>query len=182
MPRIPYPESTLYRSLLEESRAVDPEWESTCSAIALSVTTGLGYNTCRDALVAVGADLSRGAFRHQVLRAAKDLGFRHHELDMADIIGRYPPTKQYKTNVTPKQVTRFRQAWQGLPPVLLWTKDHVCGVVDAEVHDWARSSSQRVFHVTAILPSWADSFKLPWGAILDPMVVAVNKKGIKYVD
>lgn len=125
-----------------------------CWIIAASVATGVPYEQIADEITKSKAnwDPNRGAINAHVRLVLKKFGFGCFEIDESLIIRRYPPSKQGKTFVTPRQVSRFPSAWSGYPPLILYTNDHVACVKDGKVVDWSASSSVRITRIDAVIP------------------------------
>ena len=145
---IPLPDRFI--ELYSRSRVLYPDEKGNCSAVALSILLDLEYCDVRQRLLEAGADMNIGAWKHQILSVIRGAGFNAVQVNIADIIKNYPPSKRGKQFVTFRQVARFPSAWKFEPKMLLISNTHASALVDGILIDGHNSRSVRINYVYAI--------------------------------
>lgn len=124
-----------------------------CTVVAMTITTGLSYETCREALAAAGRKSRRGTFFFQQKQAYEALGFTLREWtsrEMCEMVMSYP--KKGIAGLTTHQPRRFAKQWAPHrdKALLLYSRAHVSAMVGGVVQDWAINRSKQVYKVVEV--------------------------------
>lgn len=137
----------------EISHAVNED--NDCSIKALSLLTGIDYHQCRSALTLAGRKPGRGVWMHQIILAAKILGFEMTKQPLRlhrEIINSYPERDRVLQHITTHHPRRFAKVWAGMPNMMLETNGHVAALIDGKVIDWSVNRALRVRDLWVLTP------------------------------
>ncbi|MCH9712597.1 MAG: hypothetical protein K0U20_08255 [Proteobacteria bacterium] len=112
-----------------------------CSVVALSIACDISYADAHAALAARGRPARRGAYTHQSIDAAKDLGYTVHELEGDELVN--PETGCGYTATTIGQLCKKGR-------FMVQVHRHIFAVVDGQVQDWTKGRRHRVKRVMEV--------------------------------
>ena len=124
-----------------------------CSVIALTKVCGVEYAVAHKILADLGRRERKGVRTRDILTAANNLGFLCKEVLAHEFIDRYPVAHQVLRSVTTHHPKRFNKIWADGASYLLFSRHHVCAVINGVNHDWARKRCLRVTQIFRVRKS-----------------------------
>lgn len=122
-----------------------------CSVKAVALATGVSYERAHAALAAEGRKSGKGAYTQAILRAIEACGKKHQRMPIDLIIKMYPKGhRDVLKNVTTHHPARFPGVWQDGHTYVMFTKRHVCTIINGTNHDWTNGRAMRAISVYRI--------------------------------
>lgn len=114
-----------------------------CSVKAIALACNVSYSTAKEVLAKFGRKDRRGAYTHDILAAARALGFTVTPVDIKAIVNTYPePHRSVLKGITTHHPRRFNKVWPK-GNYLMFVPRHVAAVVDGQLHDWTINQAKR---------------------------------------
>lgn len=124
-----------------------------CSPLAVSVLTGVDFNTVNAMMIEEGRKPRMGTHQYVADRVIDRLGFKRVRVDMQAIIKGYPlPHCNVLRNITTHHPRRFPGAFDPSKRYLAHVRGHVLAIVDGQVQDWSINNSLRIYKLEEIVP------------------------------
>lgn len=121
--------------------------DNDCAVRAISILSGLSYETVHDAFIAAGREVGKPTPWTVITAACAALGVTLKEVKperTADIIASYPGVHSALKSITTHHPVRFPKAWADQPAVMMDTGGHVAAFKDGQLHDWSVNRAMRV--------------------------------------
>lgn len=132
----------LYKEVREEGHK--RQEKNDCSVVAVSLFAGVQYDVAHNALRDAGRLPHSGAYRNQVRDALLSLGVHIVEINVAPLVQAYPGVHVLMKNVTTHQPRRFKDVWDGMPNLIMFSRTHCAAYIEGKVHDWSVNNALRV--------------------------------------
>jgi len=122
-----------------------------CSVKAVALAAGVSYEEAHAALAEEGRKNGKGAYTQGILRAVERCGKKHQRIPLDMIIQLYPKGhRDVLKSVTTHHPARFPDAWQDGNTYVMFTKRHVCTIINGVNHDWTNGRAMRAISVYRI--------------------------------